>query len=269
MKKYFEYFGLITLICFSFFITEQTVSVVKEVDDIMVQIKNNYLSYTKIGMDAIIFDGGIIPGLNTKKVNIEKSYQKMKEKGVYDSNFYIYDSIPPNISIVNNFDKKIVSGNKSKKLVSFIFFVDDSSIGELEKLVQIEIPINIIVEPYNIDKLVKFLGNNSQINILANADNDEEYALIDTKLKSLNLKLNYCYSNLSNWCIKNKISTIKEKEIIESQPLLSAKKTLPNDNILLFKLNNNVLKELPNIVQYVKTRGYRISLLDEHLSENW
>ena len=197
MKKYFEYFGLITLICFSFFITEQTVSVVKEVDDIMVQIKNNYLSYTKIGMDAIIFDGGIIPGLNTKKVNIEKSYQKMKEKGVYDSNFYIYDSIPPNISIVNNFDKKIVSGNKSKKMVSFIFFVDDSSIGELEKLVQIEIPINIIVEPYNIDKLIKFLGNNSQINILAIADNNEEYTLIDTKLKSLNLKLNYCYSNLS------------------------------------------------------------------------
>ena len=39
--------------------------------------------------------------------------------------------------------------------------------------------------------------------------------------------------------------------------------------LLLFKLNNNVLKELPNIVQYVKTRGYRISLLDEHLSENW
>ena len=43
MKKYFEYIGLITLVCFSFFITEQTVTVVKEVDDIMVQIKNNYL----------------------------------------------------------------------------------------------------------------------------------------------------------------------------------------------------------------------------------
>ena len=32
MKKYFEYIGLITLVCFSFFITEQTVTVVKDSD---------------------------------------------------------------------------------------------------------------------------------------------------------------------------------------------------------------------------------------------
>lgn len=265
MKKYFEYLGLIALVCFSFFITEQTVTVVQEIDEIMIQIKNNYLSYTMVGEDAVLNTDEMVPGLVTKKVNLNKSYKLMKEKGIYDSNFYIYDLISPNISAQNIFDKKIVFGNKKKKMVSFVFVIENNSI---DKLLQNGLPLNIVIESYNVDKIINFKKNNN-INILVDSTNEENLELINQKLKSINLNLNYCYKELSNWCVKNKIHVIKEKEVIEKNALLTVKKRLATENIFVFKLNDAVLKELPNIVQYVTSRGYTVSLLTEHLSENW
>ena len=269
MKKYFEYIGLITLVCFSFFITEQTVTVVKEVDDIMVQIKNNYLSYTKLGESAKVTQDEIIPGLVTKKVNIEKSYQLMKEKGVYNSKFYIYDFINPKVSISNIFDKKISYGNKKKRMVSLAFLVENTSFEKIDKLSKQGVPVNLIFEQYNIDDSIKLLENNFNINILVSPTTSNNYDLINTKLKSIKSKLNYCYKDLNAWCLKNKIYTIKEKEPIEYKPLLAVKNKLSSENILVFKINDELLNELPNIIQYINSRGYTITLLTEHLSENW
>ena len=36
MKRFFEILGFLSLVCFSFFYTEKTIDVVKEVDDIMI-----------------------------------------------------------------------------------------------------------------------------------------------------------------------------------------------------------------------------------------
>ncbi len=40
MKKIFQFIGLFTLICFSFFYTEKVVTVLNEQDPIMVEIEN-------------------------------------------------------------------------------------------------------------------------------------------------------------------------------------------------------------------------------------
>lgn len=269
MKKYFEYVGLIVLICFSFFVTEQTASVVKEIDDIMIQIKSNYLSFTKVGVDAVINDKEMIPGLVTKKVNIEKSYQLMKEKGIYDSAFYVYDVLPPSITTSNIFDKKIILGNKQKKMVSLVFFIDNSNDDKISRLFEKGVPINIILSSYNIDILAKYLENNSNVNVLVEEIKEDNYHLINTKLKAINAKIDYCYNKLSSWCEQNKIYTISEKNIIETKTLLTVKNKLVTDNILIFRLNDEVLNELPTIIQYIKSKGYTVSLLTEHLSENW
>ena len=39
MKKVFQMIGLISLTCFSFFVTEQTAIVVSDMDEIMIEIK--------------------------------------------------------------------------------------------------------------------------------------------------------------------------------------------------------------------------------------
>ena len=74
MKKFFESLGLITLVCFIFFYTEKNTSVVKELDDIMIKIKEVSPNYATKVIDAIIEGDTIIPGISGKEVDINTSY---------------------------------------------------------------------------------------------------------------------------------------------------------------------------------------------------
>ena len=54
MKKVFQMIGLISLTCFSFFVTEQTAMVVNDMDEIMIEIKAKKDEYKTQAIDAII-----------------------------------------------------------------------------------------------------------------------------------------------------------------------------------------------------------------------
>ena len=110
MKKLFESLGVITLICLSFLYTEKTVEVVKEYDEIMIEIKKQNKNFKVNAIDAIIDNNTIIPGLKGKKINEDKSYSKMKRYGKFNSNLLEYEDILPTISIKNNLDKYVISG---------------------------------------------------------------------------------------------------------------------------------------------------------------
>ena len=75
MKKIFQMIGLISLTCFSFFMTEKTALVVSDMDEIMIEIKANYENYKTEAIDAIIEEDTIIPGVCAKDVKIKKSYK--------------------------------------------------------------------------------------------------------------------------------------------------------------------------------------------------
>ena len=115
MKKFFEYLGLITLVCFSFFYTEKTTSVVKELDDIMIKIKEVAPNYNIEVKEAIIKENTIIPGISGKVVDINASYQSMRKLGAFNENYLEYESIKPKELLKNNLDKYIISGNNFKK----------------------------------------------------------------------------------------------------------------------------------------------------------
>ena len=86
MKKIFKIIGLISLTCFSFFITEKTSLVVKNMDDIMISIKANCDNFKTNSVDAIIKDNTIIPGISGKKVNINKilaDYKSLPENNLF------------------------------------------------------------------------------------------------------------------------------------------------------------------------------------------
>ena len=63
LKKIFQIIGLISLTCFSFFMTEKTALVVSDMDEIMIEIKANYKNYHTDGVDAIVDGNTIIPVL--------------------------------------------------------------------------------------------------------------------------------------------------------------------------------------------------------------
>lgn len=76
MKRLFEIIGLLSLACFSFFITEKTTSVFENIDNIMIQIKENSAKYEIDSMDAIIDGDTIIPGMYGRVVDIKKVIKK-------------------------------------------------------------------------------------------------------------------------------------------------------------------------------------------------
>ena len=134
MGKIFKGIGIIGLVIFSFFYTNKTVSVIKEQDEIMVEIRNQESNYNKEVVESIIDGDSIIPGINGLKVNINKSYNNMKKIGIFNSNYFIYDVIKPKETIKNK-DKYIISGNKKLNKVSLLFIVDD--INSVDKIIRI------------------------------------------------------------------------------------------------------------------------------------
>lgn len=275
MKKIFEYLGLISLICFSFFITEKTTVVVQEVDEIMIQIKNENEMYNLTGVNADIVDNTIIPGLVDKIVNVKKSYTNMKEKGIYDPVFYIYDFKKPEVSINDHIDKYIVSGNSKKNMVSLVFLIENKQLETIQNTIGTT-KVTYILESYNIDSQINGLSLVRKMNndIIVATSNKESYELLKTKLKSIDMDLKYCYNPTKSneflkICSDDNIHSITTDHIIESNPLSEVKKNLKSGSILVFKINNQTIKELPNIISYIKSRGYEITTLSNHLSENW
>jgi hypothetical protein len=121
--------------CFSFIYTEKTVKVVKEYDDIMIELKKVEDSYKIEPVNAYILDKTIIPGLNGKKIDIDKSYSKMKRYGKFNESLITFVETAPDVSIKNNYDKFVISGNETKNQVSFIFLATKNT--DLSKILSI------------------------------------------------------------------------------------------------------------------------------------
>lgn len=274
MRKIFEYFGLICLICFSFFITEKTSNVIQEIDTIMIKIKEEKDNYYVSGMSAKITDKFIVPGLAYKEVNVGKSYDVMSKKGIYDESFYVYNLTEPEISITNNYDKYIKEGNKEKKMVSLVFMIDNRNILDIQKVVG-NTPVSYIIDSYNIDSQVSELAQISKIDsdILINNTNENNYKLIINKLNSLDFENIHCFNELQNEeyllrCADDSKYSISTPLIVNS-PLKYVKNNLKAGSIFTFKVNDILINELPNVINYIESRGYKITTLTNHLSENW
>ena len=121
LKKFFTFSGALALICFSFYYTDSAVDIVKRNDPIMKEIVEVSSSYFKDSVDAVLIDNNIIPGISGVKVDVDKSYEKMKNYGSYDSGLLVFKEVTPTISASNTYDKFIVKGNSSKQSVSLIF----------------------------------------------------------------------------------------------------------------------------------------------------
>ncbi len=274
MKKFFEYIGLICLVCFSFFLTDKTVTVVQDVDELMVQIKNHQEEYQQEGENATINGKYIIPGLPSKVVNITNSYQEMKKLGVYDSNYLVYDVKKPKENLDNHLDKYILSGNSKKRTVSIIFLLNDNSISTIldsigDKRVSFVLPnYNFSNELPNIEKAIS-LGNEFII-----ADNQEQsYLALKQKLETLKNPSRICYnetedSKFLSLCSQNRYYSVSSSNIITKTPLMMTKELLKPGAFLTFEVNKQLLEELPNIISYIESRGYIIDPLSIHIKED-
>lgn len=281
MKKLFQIIGFISLIGFSFFYTEKTVSVVKEYDDIMINIRNIEKEYKKEAIEATINGNKIIPGLGGTKLDINKTYSKMKRYGSFEESLIVLKKIKPNNLLEKNKHKYIISGNKNKKMISLIFLVDkndniDEIINILDKK---QVKGNFFVDLKWLEKnnnLVPIIIRENHVigNLSNNMDYlDSSFIWMETIIEKIGKqKKGYCYTekedkNIINTCKLNDNYTIMPNIIIDKNPYTNVKENLVSGSIISFKINDNLIEELPIIINYIKSKGYKIENLNIHLEE--
>ena len=110
----------IILFIFSFLYLKNAIFIVRENDSLMKEIKEKQDIYNKDPIDAIITKNTMIPGKSGKRINLEKSYKKMKAINSFKESLLVYDNILPKESIKNTYDKVIISGNLNDNKISVI-----------------------------------------------------------------------------------------------------------------------------------------------------
>lgn len=279
MKRIIKFTGLLTLILFSFFYTDKVVEVIRENDKLMIELEQVSDNYKVNAINGIISGDTIKPGINGKKVNIEKSYKQMKEKGIFDENLIKYDKIVPKINMSHNQNKYIIGGNKERNMVSIVFILDNKKY--LKKVEDLSISKDVTINYFvTYDYLV---DNSTNITKMTNSEfynygSDGEYSP-DNILFANNLisritdnEAIYCltkYKNekVLNLCSENNLYTILPNIIVKNDPYSEVKKSLASGSIILMEMDNDSTTELGIIVDYIRGKGYDVVGLSKMLSE--
>mgnify|MGYP000292539341 FL=1 len=281
MKRFFEILGFLSLVCFSFFYTEKTIDVVKEVDDIMITLKEQAPKYQVKAENAKIDGKFMTPGISGKIVNLQKSYEEMKHYGKFHPNLLVYDKVSPEISIKNRYDKYIQTGNPKKRQVSFLFVVDEkgnpSPIIEIlkEKKVTGTFFIDGSWLEKNQNELVSLIEGKFTVGNYSYRGNygHESFVWIDTIIKRVGgQKQSYCLVEKENkkalsTCKLQKDYTIYPNIIMKENPYSELTEQVESGSIVLMRLDAQVKKELPLMITYLKQKGYEIVNLEQLLEE--
>lgn len=281
MKKFFQFTGLITIMCLSFFYTEKAVDVVKEYDEIYQKIVSIDEKYTVNPKDAIIVNNTIIPGISGHKINKDLSYSKMKRYGKYNESLIVYDKIKPNISISQNKDKFIISGVKERKFVSLLFLIKDNKTDIdyiLKVLNEKDINSDFFIDgswaETNIDYIINISSKHNIGNLSYNGDyKNSSFVWLDSVIKK-NIKRNYtyCYSETDNndiasICSKNNDYTVIPSIILKNNFLNNVKNNLEGGSIISINITDSNKEELPILINYIISKGFMIKPLNIHLEE--
>ncbi|QKY69069.1 polysaccharide deacetylase family protein [Lentibacillus sp. CBA3610] len=98
--------------------------VTKTDDPLYEKIQEKRTDYEEAPQDAKIDQvWKKVPGRNGVKVNVDKSYEQMKENGVFDETLLVYEQIPPEITMDDLPAAPIFRGNPNKEMVTFLINV--------------------------------------------------------------------------------------------------------------------------------------------------
>lgn len=267
MKKRLEYFAIILLFAISFIYTNKISNIVKNKDPIMIKINEISNNVRISSVNAVVNDDEITPGKSGCDIDINGSYQNMKQINEYTDKMLKYKDLVPEISINNTYNKYIVSGNSLDRNVSIIVYIKDS----LEKVNKINnTKLNIFLDGNLLKNGKVEITENKKI---YNAGMDHNYddttiEWINDVIESSYNKSLYCLNidkddNNLLQCSKNKMHTINPKVVYKS--VLNIKENIKNGSIIYFDENN--IDKLDLVINYILKKGYNIVYLDELLNE--
>lgn len=281
LKKGLEILGLSILVSFSFIITDKAVSMINDNDTIMSMIKENSLDYELSSVDAIINEDEIIPGSSGRIVDVNKSYEQMRNSGMYHADFFVFNDVQPSISIEDNYDKYIIGGNRNRKVISMIFKINSNN--NLNNVINIlnnyKVRANFFIDgnwaENNLDQIKKFFYDDNIIGSLGYSGNfiiDDNYWLNNLIKRNSKQHNYYCYlenkdNDVLSRCSKDKNYTILSKFTVNNNLLSQTKKKLESGLIISIVVNDSTIKELPNTINYIISKGYKFVNLDELIAE--
>ena len=253
--KYYKIVGLMSLLVFSFYLTDFATDIAINSNPIMQVIKKSKNKYSCQSVNAVIKDNTIIPGIKGKIVNEMDSFLNMRDFGSFNSNYLVYDYIKPDISIEDNYDKVIISSNPSKRNIS-ILINNNKEIYDYLK------DNNI-----NYTKLIKYddsIDYSENINI---ESNKEKYLDLNTLLNKKNKLVNICLLDYSNIdvCIKKKYYIIKPNIILNNN--LSKKLNEIKKGSIILISDELKLDNFKIFINYIKNKDLKIVYLSELIKE--
>lgn len=267
MKYWKSYLITILIFIFSIYYTNKSIELIRNIDPLMKQIKENSKNYEISPVEGIINNNTITPGIKGYKVDISKTYKAMKEYGSYNESLYVLKDIKPSISINNNYDKYIINGNSNKKEISFVYIIDTI---EDYKIITNYLYIEHLTGDFFINnKLIDLVSYNTHLKYAPLNPNKETIEYLETKT---NNKIKYCVSEQENKeilkkCKRIKLHTIIPTIILDKEPTRVVKENLKNGIIIGVKVTTQVRNELDYIMKYVKSKGYSIKNLEKLLEE--
>ena len=264
MKKIISAISLLYLICFSFFYTDKVINMINKKDPLMIEISSIKSNYEVLPVNAYIEEDTVIPGIMGRVVDVDKSYEKMKTSGIFREDALVFKDILPSNSLINNVDKYIVKGNSSKKEVAIIVVLNGNYIDKINSIDNITVFVNH--KDLNIENIRKIkekevytygddglytseilVSDNSLIDRISN--NKSLYCLLRNKDSDI---LELCNSNNMYVVLPNIIGGYYE-----------VKSNLSNGSIILL----DGIREIDNIIRYIKSKGYNIVTLNKLVSE--
>lgn len=247
MPKLFKVILTIILFIISLNYTNEIIIYFQKKDPLMKEIINKQDDYYIPPLNAVITKNFVIKEVNGRKVNIKKSYQKMKKLGFFNENLLVYENVLPKISYLDNHDKVIIPRYHIND-ISLIFEIDNN-----KRLF------------YNINKILE--ENDIETSILKNSFIYNTKAYVNTSSPAYN-EFNYCItfdSSKNKDCVNSKKYTLLIKgEIISSNFLNNTKKAIDNhNNIIIYRFNVNNLSNLNSVIKYLKSNYYNLINIDK------
>lgn len=256
MKKYYGYFGLTLIMVFSFYYTEQISNLVLNKNPLMMTIKENADNYNVKSVNAEIIGNTIIPGINGLYVNPRESFYAMQSDDIFNEYYLVFEQKKPDVTIDNNKDKLIVSGNPNIRQVSLILECENE-VSEYLKTNEIKASILVDMNTYINNNFFESINND--LNGFKSLENN-------LNLNKENKHL--CVVNDSNKdiCMKYKNYLVSPSLKLNNTNYLEIKKNLKNGNIIIIS-KSATLSDVKLLLKEIKYKDLNLVYLSELISE--
>lgn len=251
--KNFKNLGIIAIVMFSFYYTEQIANFVLENNTLYKEIDDKRSEYEIKSISAIIDNDTIIPGLSGVMVNVKDSYYNMKALNVFNSYYLKYTDDYPVVSIEQNKDKIITQGNSAKNSVSLVLEYDEKIIEFLKGY-----NFSVLVDIDTFNKTAGYEQINNEIN---------NYSKLENLINKYTSNVNICVvGNNEKICRENKKYLVKPTKALSDSSILELKDNINSGDIILIKKNTK-LANVDAILKCILYKDYKINTLSKHISE--